>query len=510
MGQAINRFGLLRTALVAALIAVILSAALSPSRVAAHPLGNFTVNLHSQIDVYANAIRIRYVVDMAEIPTFQEMGVIDANGDGKVSKEEEQRYLVTKADDLRDGLSLSVNGERAPLAVVSEALSFPPGQGGLDTLRLAFTLETSAAGETLSVDYRDDNYADRLGWREIVVRPAAGVTLLGSTTPTQSATNELRTYPDGLLSSPLDVRVIRFSFQPGSGELASVQAAEATGPGPDRSGNPFTNLITVENLTLPVLLVVLAAAAGFGALHALEPGHGKTFVAAYFVGVRGTARHALSLGLVIAISHTLGVFAIGLVVLFGSKLILPEQLYPWLGLISGMLIVALGLWLLISRIGGLRLWHRVAHARAAFGHHHGHVPPPSAGPRGVTPWKSLIALGLADGLTPSPSTLVVLLAAISLNRIGVGLLLIFAFSVGMGAVLTLLSLALVYAPRILRRLRDRGGLLHAHPHLDRLFRVATSQRGLLRMLPVAGAFVLISVGLLYTVRALLDAEIHGI
>jgi ABC-type nickel/cobalt efflux system permease component RcnA len=249
---------------------------------------------------------------------------------------------------------------------------------------------------------------------------------------------------------------------------------------------------------LTVVLLALLAAFGFGALHALEPGHGKTLVAAYFVGVKGSAGQALLLGLVIAATHTIGVLTIGLVAIFGSQFILPEALYPWLSLASGLMVLALGVRLLTMRGGG-RLLHQVAHL-LPWKHHHAHEGAPQAD-AGAPPWKSLVALGLADGLTPSPSALIVLLAAVSLGRIGLGIALIVAFSIGLSAVLAGVSLALVYVCRIADYLR--GHRLAARlPGLAAVTGSLAGEGALARVLPLGGAAVLVAVGVALTLRAL--------
>jgi ABC-type nickel/cobalt efflux system permease component RcnA len=249
------------------------------------------------------------------------------------------------------------------------------------------------------------------------------------------------------------------------------------------------------------MLLSLLAALGFGAVHALEPGHGKTFVAAYFVGVQGTAREAILLGLIVATTHTIGVFAIGLLTIFGSQFILPEDLYPWLTLASGLMILALGVRLLAMRSRGLAFLRRFSvrphdHDHD-HDHHHHHAPEP-----GPSPWRGLIALGLADGLTPSPSALVVLLAAVSLDRIGLGILLIVAFSIGLAAVLTLVSLALVYARRTIDWLASRGSRFAANPVLTWVTGNGTNQGAIATVIPTIAAFALTAVGLLLTIRAL--------
>ncbi len=504
MKSATFRLSLLGTALIVPLLALLAVSVARPSTADAHPLGNFTVNLYSRLELYSDVIRVHYVLDMAEIPTFQEMDAVDTDGDDTVSDAEKERYAVRMAEYIRGDLYLKANGSPSRLGLLSQELSFPPGQGGLDTLRLSLVFEALSTGSELVVEYRDENYADRIGWREIVVRPAEGVRLLEATAPTEDVTDELRSYPDDLLSSPLNLSEASFSFVSGSGATAppAQQPAAVIESAPDRPGGAFVSLITTGDLSLPVVLLALLAALGFGALHALEPGHGKTLVAAYFVGVKGTAKHALMLGLTIAATHTMGVLTIGLVTLYGSKFILPEQLYPWLSLASGLLVVGLGLRLLASRLSS-----RSTHTQ---GHHHHHPHQRTNEDGSPLPWKGLVALGLADGLVPSPSTLVVLLAAISLDRIGLGFLLIVAFSVGLAAVLALVSLALVYARRLLAWLGSKKWRLRQHPHIQWALGHVSFDGRLLTALPVGGALVLVLVGLVLTARALSQPGILGV
>ena len=167
-----------------------------------------------------------------------------------------------------------------------------------------------------------------------------------------------------------------------------------------------------------VLLVLLLAAFGWGALHALSPGHGKAMVAAYLVGTRGKPRHAVALGATVTVTHTIGVFALGVVTLALSQYILPEDLYPWLNLLSGLLVVVIGAGVLRSRARlastaipspSPRSRHDPATiTTTAIARHHGPT---------VTK-RSLIGMGAAAGLIPCPSALVVLLAAISQHEIG--------------------------------------------------------------------------------------------
>ena len=499
-----------RAILVPALMTLVAAAMLLASRPApasAHPLGNFTVNTYSRLQLHSDAIQIRYVLDMAEIPAFQERQRIDTNADGVISESESAAYLDTMLPALVSNLELTLGGVLIPLEPSAPVLEFPDGEAGLHTLRLAFWLEAPLGhSEAIAVSYSDANYRDRLGWWELIVDPFDST--LPGTVPTDDPTNELRSYPLDQLASPRVTRKLSFTFTPGT------TIAPAIAPAPPAAVDPITEvatekregfeaLIAPERLTLSLAVVALLGAAAFGAIHALEPGHGKTLVAAYFVGARGTAPQAVLLGLIVGATHTVGVFAIGLVTLVGARYVLPEDLYPWLSTISGLVLVALGLLLLRPRIVAFARRRASRRDEAAdhdhphpHGHHrhgpggHSHVPE-RTDPEGAPPWRGLVALGLADGLVPTPSTLVVLLAAVSLDRIPFGLALIAAFSLGFGAVLTALALAFVYARRWFASVNtERRGLRFA------------SKFAFSSTLPIAAALVLVGVGLTLSARSL--------
>lgn len=355
--------------------------------VSAHPLGNFTINHYDRIDVAETGIQVYRVLDMAEIPTFQERQKIDANGDGTVDDAESEAWAAAKVDDLKSHITLTVNGHEAKLSDVSHTLTFPAGQGGLLLARLTATyhadLPDGWRDASPKIAFTDDNYGDRIGWREIVVRPGLGVEVVGSSAPAQDISNELLNYPQNSLTSPLDVRTAAFSFKPGVGAapVASTDAdhARAIRGNTDTTLSSYADLIAKDHLSVGVVILALLAAMGFGAIHALSPGHGKTIVAAYMVGSRGTPKHALLLGLTVTATHTSSVYALGFITLYLSSYIVPETLYPWLGIISGGLIVVMGLSLFVGRlrssglIGQAGVWLRsrgsariVARPRLAF------------------------------------------------------------------------------------------------------------------------------------------------
>jgi ABC-type nickel/cobalt efflux system permease component RcnA len=219
----------------------------------------------------------------------------------------------------------------------------------------------------------------------------------------------------------------------------------------DRSGDGLAGVFEDAASGKGVLVLLLLAAFGWGALHALSPGHGKSMVAAYLVGTRGTARHAVALGATVTIAHTAGVFALGLVTLALSQYVLPEDLYPWLTLASGLLVVGVGLTVLRSRVRARRHHHH---------HHHHHDHDVS--------WKALVAMGASAGLIPCPSALVVLLGALSQHEVGLGLLLITAFSLGLAATITGIGIAVVYARTLLGRFDFSSKTATALPALSAL------------------------------------------
>ena len=492
-----------RTLLIAGVLIAVLAAAFfaMPGSASAHPLGNFTINRYSRIEVYSDVVRVNYVFDMAEIPTFQDMPSIDTDGDGMISDDESRSYAERKSAELVANVSLQLNGETQTLRVAGADAAFPEGQGGLLTTRLQATFEAPAPNGTVSLAYTDNNYSDRVGWREVIVSPATGAALTG-TFATEDVSAALTAYPADLSSSPLDVTSAAFSFDAGVAQTAPVIAnAPVVAAAPARSGAGFSSLINTDNLSLQVVLLALLAAFAFGAVHAVEPGHGKTMVAAYFVGVKGTARQALGLGLIIAATHTVGVLAIGLLAIFGSQWILPEDLYPWLSLASGLMIIALGLRLIAQRSGG-RIMHKISHA-LPFGHHHHHehAHAVEATPDGAPPWKSLFAIGLADGLTPSPSALVVLLAAVALDRIGLGIALIVSFSLGLATVLAGISLGLLFFRGAMDGLSRRVSMTRL-PFVASIAPSLSSEGIVVRALPMVGATALLVVGVLLTLSAL--------
>ena len=493
------------------LVALILA---GPTPGSAHPLGNFSISQYAGIHIGDDAITLRYFIDMAEIPTFQELQTreIPADpGDPRTS-----RYLRATAETLKKGLVLEVDGRRPALDVRSAEVIFPPGAGDLPTMKIAIlfraSLAESSRGGVEDLRYRDENFAARAGWKEVIAVGRSGIVLVESSVPDRDRSRELADYPTDLLDSPPQVREARVRFTRPAATVAAkpapttipqapiAPAAPASGDARVEAPEPpvvaranaqsatrgsFTDLITTRELTLSAVMIALLVAAALGAFHALEPGHGKTVVAAYLVGSRGTARHALILGLIVTASHTAGVYLLGAVTFFASQYVVPDRLYPWVALASGLTIAALGLSLFWRRFkdGGAGHDHHhhhhggVAHAHGhAHDHDHTHEPDGAhdhahAHPHahdhaghhhhdhGVVSLRQLWALGITGGIVPCPAALVVLLSALSLRRVGFGLLLIVAFSLGLALVLIAIGMLMVYARRLVARFDERGPLV---------------------------------------------------
>jgi nickel/cobalt transporter (NicO) family protein len=450
-------------------------ASLIPREAQAHPLGNFTINHYSSLQFTEENAHITYVLDFAEIPTLQQKARLDANGDGNLSEEEANPYLEAEVPSLVEGLQLRAGDEILPLEVRDRSAEYRPGQGGLPTLRveahLLADLPKDWRGEA---HYADQTHENRLGWREIVVRDGPGVAIKNSTVQAQSVSDELRSYPRDMLSSPPDIREATFTLTLGDGSVEN-ETAGRTAERVETSFGGVTGrvdeLVSVERLSAAVIALSMLAAFFWGAAHALTPGHGKAVVAAYLIGARGTARHAGILGLTVTLTHTAGVFVLGAVTLYLSRYILPEVLYPWLSVASGVLVVLIGLTLLYRHLDSMSHDSKAGHTHAEHpqdsehfhthahhgehshvhhthgGHTHSHLP---ADGSKVT-WRGLMALGVSGGLVPCPAALVLLLGAISLDRLGFGMVLVLAFSAGLAIVLTGIGVLMIYARKLFER-----------------------------------------------------------
>ena len=524
----------------------------------AHPMGNFSINHYSRIISGPRAIEIDYIIDMAEIPTFQQVqqsGMVPKEGDPSLGL-----YLKRQAASLKGGLSLSVDGNFLAMQTVSQKAIFPLGAGGLPTMKMGFVYRAILTNElndsAVSVRFRDENYPERAGWKEIVAVSGSGSSLVNASVPAHDRSLELTNYPTDMLHSPpqtleasLSIKAAptgmqgdnKSGFQASSEWLTTGSAVgyssvvlKANEQGTPRSA--FTELISTKRTDVLFMAMAALIAAVLGGFHALEPGHGKTLVATYLVGSRGKARHAVLLGASVTAAHTISVYALGIITLYASQWILPDRLYPWLGIGSGLLVAGLGFTLFICRYlatesqsgidhvhdhadGHFHLhdhshddasadaarephrhnwWGR--HVRQIDTHSHGGWPAhqhdhsekhdhPHCGEHGTSHTArslslgGLVALGITGGIVPCPAALVVLLGALAFHRVAFGLFLIVAFSAGLAAVLISLGLAMVYAGRFMSRFGAQGPLTQ-------------------RWLPLASSAVITVIGITLTLQSL--------
>ena len=417
----------------------------------AHPLGNFSVNQAIALDLHPDRIAVAGIVDLAELPTLQARSSVDANGNGTVSAGESAAYNGRVCDAMARQVAVRVDGHRVRWSVRPDGFAYGHGSAGLHTSRISCTFTAPASLTRSAVVNVVDGYrADRVGWREITAA-GHGVHIVHSPVPARSVSNSLRSYPTDLLGSPLNERSALLRVEPGGGhgEGATVHLSR---------GDPVSRFVAAADRKLEglvgghltpligVLAVLLALV--LGAAHAALPGHGKTVMAAYIAGRRGRPRDAVTVGALVTLTHTGGVLVLGLL-LTATASIAGEVVLSWLGIASGILVAAVGITMLAGVLRRRASGHDHDHDHGhPHEHEHGqHVHSHrqlSRRPRQL----SLVGMGIAGGLVPSPSALIVLLGAVGLGRTAFGVLLVIAYGAGMAATLTAAGLVLV-------RVRDR-------------------------------------------------------
>jgi len=510
-----------------------------PIVLAAHPMGNFSVSHYSRLYFHPGRMELTYVLDLAEIPAFQLLGEwqIDWKDTELLSAKSRQQAI-----EWLNNIALTQAGQRLPLRVLTVSPTAVEGAGGLPVLRVSITAE--AAPQPGDLTYEDLNYPGRAGWKEIVIDHEWAVAISKSSRSDKDISQALTFYPtDPGITQPQDLTAqVDWSLQQTASRQklvpASVSSAATTVPIPtarEPEPEPFSQpqsagpgaivrkdflsrMLQRRELGAGLILAGIFVAFGLGALHAMSPGHGKTIVAAYLVGSRGTLKHAGLLGFTVTFTHTFTVFLLGLGMLFFQRFVVAEKIVPLLGGVSGLSIVSVGLMLLYQRAGALMEggghehdhFHthdhddygdrpartRIAELRAAeagqilhqqedgfaqsgFVHNHGGSTHSHTIDGDITPG-SLIALGISGGIVPCPSALILMLSAIALGHPGVGLVLLIGFSTGLALVLMACGALAIYAKHLLPK--NEG--------------MAT--RPLFRLIPVFSAVIVICLGLVMT------------
>lgn len=543
------------------LVAAAVAAAVAATGAQAHQIAGTDIAMVAVLSVDYDVITGAYELQYGELSAFDERRKMDADGDKRITAQERQAYLARAAADLGELVELELDGEPLDL-VVGEGEMLPgeetvtPGQMTVRFMLSAGPVDFTRPHRLL---YRDRSEHPRLIHSDISIEGLALVDV----------------DPQGL--SPRDGALKEVYFQAYErgveAEVTLVPAEAAWGPmargtrttegtpteGLQTQTDRLKEMLKRKELGTKVVVVALVLALFLGAAHALEPGHGKTLVAAYLIGSRGTVANALFLGLVVTLTHTLSVIVLGLVTLFASQYVLPEQIFPWLGAGSGVLIMGLGAWLFTRTLkGGQTHFHfgggDHSHGPADHGHSHGnddhdhghdddhehghshdHAHPHDHGdqdhahehehthdqataardgahdhdhehthshgnddhghshgddhavPAGKVKWATMLTLGITGGIIPCPGALVILLLAVGLHRIGLGLTLIVAFSVGLAAVLITIGVLTVKARPLMERFSGEGKWI--------------------QRLPVISSLVIIVVGFVMAVRALVEAGI---
>jgi len=470
----------------------------------AHPMGNFSVSHYTKLTVTARGVQVQYALDLAEIPTFELLRT------WKMERNSPQPNLQNKATeqagDWLKNLAITIDGKPVKPVLERANLFIADGAGNLPIMRITAQAHVNAHG--VKLEYEDDNYPERAGWKEIVIDANGGALLKKASQSNRDISKALTQYPpDPTVAPPQDLRaeaewtlekpllmaqrvrptkqapqpVVAPITQPQSAPRADAPArltAQAAPSGAVVRGDFLSKLLHQRELTPWMIFVALISAFALGAAHALTPGHGKTIVAAYLVGSRGTLKHAAFLGAMVTLTHTITVFALGLATLFLFRYIVPEKITQLLGVISGLSIVAIGAWMLRKRLRSRSYSHAHHHHHGAHDHshdhpHHHHHDHPhthdhhhhhgdghvhSHMPDEIS-WGGLVALGASGGLVPCESALVLLLGAIALGRVGLGLLLLVSFSLGLALVLMAIGVLVLYAKNLIPE-RKRTG---AHP-----------------------------------------------
>ena len=510
--------------LMAMRLRILLFVTLAAALASAHPMGNFSVSHYTRFEVTGRGVDVTYVLDLAELPTFD---LLRQWGLERTSPPAElERKATEQARTWARNLAITSDGAPVSAKFIQAALVIADGAGNLPIARITSRFHVDAKPGKL--EYEDRNFDGRAGWKEIVIRAGKGGILEKASQSADDRSKALTEYPpDPTIAPPQDLRAsidwriepppIVVAAKPRAQPVPTViapipqpQAPPAQAPatmttqaapaGTVTRGDFLSRLLHRRELTFSMMLIALIVAFGLGAAHALTPGHGKTIVAAYLVGSRGTLKHAAFLGAMVTFTHTVSVFLLGLATLFLFQYVMPEKITQVLGAISGLSIVAIGGWMMYKRVRGAKLVpeHHHHHEHHHHSHEHPHVHahgtvPHSHGPGGhvhthdvpdQVSWGSLVALGASGGLVPCESALVLLLSAIALGRAGLGLLLLIAFSLGLAVVLMGIGVLVLYAKHLIPESESP----HRHPFF--------------RWVPVASAGIVVCVGLLMTVVSL--------
>ena len=497
---------------------------LGSTNAAAHPLGDFSINQYFIVDGSALRPTVHFLLDVAEIPSFTELDMLDTDFDSQLSPNEVEAYLDQRIPQLARFIHMKMDGAEVPVTVSSHKLILLEGNGAMLVFNILLSLEaqTDWPESPFTLQLESENYPDEQGTRECLLLPSehladttanlapeiAGeqqrveqnsvpVGVYGNRrasftlhlTPGQavnvadlptvdslrhfswtSTARMAREQGETGLAGGIARAVLDSGFRPGltgetkplvavaegvSDETVSTGVREGGTTVASRLLDRVSEIVRKDELPPMVLALGLAIAAALGMGHAFAPGHGKTVMAAYLIGEQGTARHAVILGLVVTITHTWSVILLGVVTLYFEGMITETQMNFWTGILSGWIIIGIGGLLFRQRYHQLLASAQGKPGDWRFYHGHEHAgddPAILALKPGEAPsYRNILWLGISGGVVPCPAALIVLLLALKVGRLSYGLALIFAFSLGLAAVLVVIGLLVVRASRLLQR-----------------------------------------------------------
>ena len=359
---------------------LLLAAAGVVTRASAHQITGTDIATVTQLTVDYNTVKGIYEVQYGELAALEERRRLDADGSGSISAAEVTAYTARRAAELAGNLSLSLDDRQVAVALSAGEVLPPetlvaPGQM---TLRYQLPPVTVDLTRAATLGFRDANQFPRLVHADIIIE-ALPLVDIGAVEPRSGSVKTTKIQaPKGPVEARLALEPAAAMWQGGAfaaGQQAlglGAQTGAATTNQTASTTDRLKGMLRTEQLSVGVIAFALALSLFLGAAHALEPGHGKTIVAAYLIGSRGTVGNAVFLGGVVTFTHTFSVIVLGALTLLASQYILPERIFPWLAASSGLLISGLGLWLLGRHLRG-----------AGHGHNHepsGHAHPHELGP----------------------------------------------------------------------------------------------------------------------------------
>lgn len=561
-----------------------LATMLAPAAMLAHPLGNDSITHFGVLYIFPNRIELDFLLDIAEVPASQARETeIDANKDGEDGEDEQRAWLERKAAEFLPYLTLTLDGKGMDLRVMEPETSPPagtpttrkaaptrvvlkiPGVGGMPTYRLLIryvaAMPILPAGQTRTLTYKDALYPQTRGLKRVILeRPGKTAAVIHETTcqfwdegpdPFLYDLYDPSNMPEERTATIVFSAAATTTVTATAPVLAKTSAsAPATQTRPvivnasppetqpwhrftDPRNDPsqqekYARMASriVERFRAGVsawgLIAIMLTCFGYGAYHALMPGHAKTIVAAYLISMHGTYLHAVLLAIIVTCTHTALVIVVGLVFLqFPAR---GAMLQLWLGLTAGAIIAGMGGWLAYRALTGRLLPHEHSHShdhghshgirgrlRALFTHSHapahehahphehahdeahahprddhGHGHPHDHHHHHREPKEMritiplLLWLGVSGGIVPCPTAVLIMLAFIAMGRADLGLYAVCVFSLGLAVALMGVGFLALSSRQFANRLMGEEG----------------SKRWLQTILPALGGTAVLILGLI--------------